>query len=117
MPEVQEKINLKNLYEMFRYTTSHGLVFLQFLGVLSIFFVARTRESKNTITELYKNLPYATLSGANDFNFDAVSGLRSSLSFSIKNNTLAGAQLGGGRGNEGRPPLSFFENQKKCLFS
>ena len=87
--EGEEKMNLKNLYEMFRYTKSHGLVSIQFLGVLSLFFGAGTRESKNAITELYKNLSCATLSGADDFNIDAVSDLRSSLSFSIKKSTLA----------------------------
>ena len=89
VPEGEEKINLKSLYEIFRYTKSHGLVSLQFLGVLSIFFCAGTRESKNATTELYKNLSYATLSGASDFNFDAFSDLISSLSFSIKKITLA----------------------------
>ena len=74
---------------MFRYTKSHGLVSLQFLGVLGIFFGAGARESKNTITDLYKNLSYANLSGANYFNFDTVSDLISSLSFSIKKITLA----------------------------
>ena len=38
VPEGEEKINFKNLYEMFRYTKSHGLASVQFLGVLSIFF-------------------------------------------------------------------------------
>ena len=88
VPEGEEKINLKNLYEMFTYTKWYGLVSLQFLGVLGIFFVAGTRESKNAITELHKNLSYATLSGANDFNFDAISDLMTSLSFSIKKITL-----------------------------
>ena len=82
--EGEEKMNLKNLHEMFRYTKSHGLVSIQFLGVLSLFFGAGTRESKNAITELYKNLSYATLSGADNFNFNAISNRISSLSFSIK---------------------------------
>ena len=38
---------------------------------------------------MYKNLSHATLSGANDFNFDAIYDLISSLSFSIKKTTLA----------------------------
>ena len=67
---------------MFRYTKSHGLVSLQFLGVLAIFFSADTSESKNTITD-------ASLSGVNNFSFDAISDLISSLSFSIKKITLA----------------------------
>ena len=54
-----------------------------------LFYGAGTRESKNPITELYKNLSYATLSGADNFNFDAISDLISSLSSSIKKITLA----------------------------
>ena len=65
---------------------SHGLVSMQFLGVHGIFFGAKVKESKNAITELYQNLPYATLSGAN---FDAISDLVTKLSFSIKKSTLA----------------------------
>ena len=87
--EGEEKIHLKNLYEMFRYTKSRGLDSNQMLGVLSLFFGAGTRESKNAITELYRNLSYATLSGADNFSFNAISDLISSLSFSIKKITLA----------------------------
>ena len=90
VPEGEEKINLKNLFEMFRYTKSHGLVYLQFLGVLGIFFGAGTTDSKNAITELHNmQLSYATLSGANDFKFDSVFDLIDSLSFSIKKIILA----------------------------
>ena len=38
---------------------------------------------------MFKNISYATLSGANDFNFDPISDLISSLSFSIKKIALA----------------------------
>ena len=89
VPEGEEKINLKNLYEMFRYTKTHGLVSMQFLGVLGIFFGDGVKELKNAITELYKNLSYATLSGANHFNFDAISDLVSKFSFSTKKSTIA----------------------------
>ena len=39
VPKGEEKINLKNLYEMLRDTYSHGLVFLQFLGVFGTVFL------------------------------------------------------------------------------
>ena len=68
---------------------SHGLVSMQFLGVHGIFFGAKVKESKNAITELFQNLPYATLRGANNFNFDVISDLVTKLSFSIKKSTLA----------------------------
>ena len=69
---------------MFCYTKSHGLVSIQFLGVLGIFLGAGAKESKNAINQLDKNLLYATLSGANNFNFDAISNVIGRLSFSIK---------------------------------
>ena len=72
VPEGEEKTNFKNLYEMFQYTKSHGLVSMQFLGVLGIFFVG-VKEAKTAITESYKNILYATLSGTSNFNFDAIS--------------------------------------------
>ena len=81
--EGEEKINLKNLSEMFRFTSSHGLVYIQFLGVLGIFFGVGVTETKNAITELYKNLLYSTLSGANESNFNSISELISRLNFFI----------------------------------
>ena len=89
VPGGEDKINRKNLYEMFRYMQSHGLVSMQFLGVLGTFFGVGVRETKDTITELCKNLLYASLSGANDFKFDAISELISRLSFSIKKKQTA----------------------------
>ena len=83
-PGGTDKINLKNLYEMFRDTNSHGLVSLQFLGALGIFFGLGTFVPKNAITELYRNLSYETLTGARNLEFDAISDLFSGLSFMIK---------------------------------
>ena len=40
------------------------------------------------ITKLYKTLSHATFSGANNFDFDAISDLVSKLSFSIKKSAL-----------------------------
>ena len=54
---------------MFRYTKLHGLVSMQFLGVFGIFFGAGVKESRDAITELYKNLSYATLSDGNNLIF------------------------------------------------
>ena len=58
-----EKISLKSLYEMFKDTKCHGLVSLQFLSVLNIFYDGDVKLSKDMITELYKNLSLETLSG------------------------------------------------------
>ena len=70
VPDGKEKINLKHLYEMFKDTNSHGLVSLQFLGALGIFFGLNISVPKNAITKLYKNLSYESLSGDKDFTFD-----------------------------------------------
>ena len=55
-PSDYEKIFLKILYEMFKDTKSHGLVSLQFLLAHKFFFGGDIGLSKDTITELYKNL-------------------------------------------------------------
>ena len=62
---------------------------MQLLGVLGIFFGAGVKESKNAISQLYKNLYYATLSCPNNFDFDAVSDLVTKLGFSMKTSALA----------------------------
>ena len=77
-----EKINMKNLYEMFRHTDSHGLVSVPFLGALHNFFNGKElHQIKNALTELYQNLSYTTLSGAPNFEFDATSDLVARVSF------------------------------------
>ena len=62
---------------------------MQFLVGLGMFFGAGVKESGNSIFELYKNLSYLTLSGGNNFNYDAVSDFIGKLSFPIKKSTLA----------------------------
>ena len=50
---------------MFRYTYSHGLVSLPFLGAIHDYFDATNEQLiKNALAELYSNLSYITLSGA-----------------------------------------------------
>ena len=60
LSEGEEKINLKQLYNMFKDTNSHGLVSLQFLYTLEIFSGVDKSIPKSAITELYKNLSYET---------------------------------------------------------
>ena len=60
VPIGTEKINSKNLHEMFKDTKSHGLVSLQIIGALGILFGLDISVLKNAITELYKNLSYET---------------------------------------------------------
>ena len=88
-PESTEKINLKLLYEMFKETKYHGLVSIQFLWVLGTFFGLHVSISKYAITELYKNLPYETLRGERDLEFEVISDLIGEMSSKIKNSTLS----------------------------
>ena len=48
---------------MFKDTESHGLVSVQFLLALNLFFGGGVQLSKDTMTVLYKNLLLETLSG------------------------------------------------------
>ena len=84
VPDGEEKINRKNLYEMFKDTPSHGLVSFAFLSALGIFFGIDISIPKLVITELYRNLSYRTLNGARDFSFDSVSDVTSGINFKIK---------------------------------
>ena len=53
-PERSKKIYMKTLSELFKDTTSHGLVSLQFLLALNLFFGGDIQISKDVITELFK---------------------------------------------------------------
>ena len=82
------KINLKNLYEMFRDTNSHGLISVQFICALGVFFGVNIEIIKINISELYQNLSYETLSGAKDFEYNSISDIVTELSYQIKTSTL-----------------------------
>ena len=88
VPQGRENINLKQLYEMFKDTNSHGLVSLQFLCADGIFLGVDKSITESAITELYKNLSYETLSGARDLDFQAVFDLILEINFQIKRSTL-----------------------------
>ena len=62
-PDGSEKISLKALYKMLKDKKSHRLVSIQFLSTLNLFFGGEVQLSKDTITELSKNLSLRTLSG------------------------------------------------------
>ena len=89
VPDGEEKINLKNLYEMFKDTPSHGLVSLHFLSALGIFFGLDINIPKMAIPELYRNLSYRTLSSARDDLFHSVSDFTLGINFKIKQLTLS----------------------------
>ena len=70
------------------------MVSLPFLG-LTQYYLEKNDHSliKNTTTELYSNLSYMTLSGARDFQFEAVSDLTAQISFLLKQATLENQKL------------------------
>ena len=87
-PPGEDRVNMKSLYDMFRYTSSHGLVSLPFLGVMQYYFEKNDFVLiKKALTELYQNLSYITLSGARDFGFTAISDLTAKISFLLKSTT------------------------------
>ena len=83
-PPDSEKISPKSLYEMFKDTKSHGVIFLQLLSVLNIFLDGDIRLSKDTITDLNKNLLLQTLSGQQQIEFEKISDLTSHINFKMK---------------------------------
>ena len=91
----ENKISMKQLYDLFNNTGSHGLVSLPFLGLLLYFFESSQdlKFIKDATTELHKNLSYMSLSGARKFEFDAVSDFIAHLSFIIKGNTIENKKM------------------------
>ena len=93
-PPGENKINMKQLYDLFKNTGSHVLVSLPFLGLLLHYFKdSDLRFIKNATTELYKNLSYMPSSGARDFEFNAVSDLIAHLPFLINKDTLENKKM------------------------
>ena len=73
-PLGENKINMKQLYELFKNTKSHRIVSLPFLGLIQYYLEKNDHYLiKNATTELYSNLSCVTLSRARDFQFEAVS--------------------------------------------
>ena len=72
---------------MLKDTESHGLVFVQFS--LNLFFSGGIQLSKETITELYKNLSLETLSGKHQVEFDKISEQTTHINFKMKHSILA----------------------------
>ena len=76
-----EKKSLKTLYEVFKGIKSHGLVSVQFLSALHLFFGGNVELSKDTITELYKN--------RTRIDFDKIYVLTAHINFQMKRSILA----------------------------
>ena len=80
---------MKSLYQIFKHANSYGLVYLPFLGLIQ-YYLEKNDFSliKNAPTEIDSNLSYITLSGAREFNFNAVSDLTARLLILLKQATL-----------------------------
>ena len=90
----EEKLNMRHLYDLFKNTNSHGIVSLPFLGLIQFYLEENDNTLiKNSISKLYYNLSYMTLSGAKDFKFEAVSNLTARLSILLKQATLGSKRL------------------------
>ena len=61
---------------------------LPFLGLIQFYLEKHDRLIKSSLTELYGNLSYMTLSGARDIQFEAISDLTAKLSFLLKQATI-----------------------------
>ena len=69
---------------MFNDIKSHRLVSIQFLSAVNLFFGRDVQLSKDTITELYKNLSLRTLRGEQQIDFDKISNLTAHINFKMK---------------------------------
>ena len=94
VPDGDEKLNMKQLYDLFKNTDSHGIVSLPFLGLIQFYLEENDHTlTKYAISELYYNLSYSTLSGARDVKFEGVSDLMARLSILLKHTTLGNQRL------------------------
>ena len=87
-PDGSIKSSIKDLYDMFKVQNSMALSPSSF-GVLWKYFLEEIfLYQKNTLTELYHNLSYETLSRGREFKFEAISDLTVDMSFQMKHSTL-----------------------------
>ena len=89
-PPGENKVNMKNLYELFINTKHHELVSLPFFGLIRYYFDESSDHFliKNALTELHGNLFHITLSGARNFRLEALSDLTAEISLLVKHATL-----------------------------
>ena len=93
-PPGEDKLNMKQLYDLFKNTNLQGIVSLPFPGLIQYYLEKKDHSLiKNATTELYYNLSYMTLSGARDFKFNAISDLVAKLSILLKQATLGNNKL------------------------
>ena len=74
---------------MFKDTESHGLVSVQFLLALNLFFGRDIQLSKDTVTDLYKSLSLKILSRERQAEFDKMAKLTTHINFNMKYSIVA----------------------------
>ena len=74
---------------MLKDTKFHDLASVQFLSALNIFFGGDIGLSKDTTTELYKNLSLETLSSQQQIEFGKISDLTLQINFKMKHSILS----------------------------
>ena len=85
-----EELNIKKLYEKFRGSDSHSIVCSQFLAALFLLFNGVSEEkASNFLFEFYQNMTVGALSTDYSFQFDAFTGLLTSLSFLFRQLVMA----------------------------
>ena len=90
----KEKLNMRQLYDLFKNTNSHGLVSIPFLELIQYYLEDNDQTStKNAFGELYYNLSYETLSGNRELLFDSISELSAILSILLKHACLGNRHL------------------------
>ena len=86
----EEYINMKDLYEQYRGSRSHGMVSVPFLCVLNLFLGGKEKISKAALIELYSNLMLGRLTGESDaLNFSALNKLCMEINIRLANSTFA----------------------------
>lgn len=85
-PPGENKVNMKNLYELLINTKPHELVSLPFFGLIRYYFDESSDHFliKNALTELHGNLFHITLNGARNFRLEALSDLTAEISLLVK---------------------------------
>ena len=63
-PPEENKLNMKQLHELFKNTNSHGIVSLPFLGIIQYYLEKNDYSLIRNATKLYLNISYMILSGA-----------------------------------------------------
>ena len=87
----KEKLNMRQLYDLFKNTNSHGLVSIPFLELIQYYLEDNDQTStKYAIGELYYNLSYEILFF---ILFDSISELSAILSILLKHASLRNRHL------------------------